>query len=270
MGPDPRRLPAGECLSKLTVTMKIREVRARSILSRTRIPGIDYCLNPYTGCGHACKYCYATFMKKFTGHTDRWGEFVDVKINAVELLKKALRRNLSGEVVLSSVTDPYQPIERKYKLTRGCLELLARTELDIDILTKSSLVMRDIDFLSRMATVDVGLTITTDREDIKRVFEPASSSIAERIRALRALRKAGISTYVFIGPILPMNPERLADAVAPFADRVLIDRMNYTWRTEDLYRSKSLEYALEPAYFEEMEQILVGRLSHHGIAAECV
>jgi DNA repair photolyase len=224
--------------------MRIKEVRARSILSRTRIPGIDYCINPYTGCGHACKYCYATFMKKFTGHAEPWGTFVDVKVNAVDLLKKALRRNITGEVMMSSVTDAYQPIEREYGLTRGCLELLARAELDLDILTKSNLVTRDIDILSQMATVDVGLTITTNREDIKWIFEPASSSIRERLNALRALRKAGISTYVFIGPILPMKPEKLADSIAPFTDRVLIDRMNYKWKVEEVYHKNKLDYAL--------------------------
>jgi DNA repair photolyase len=252
------------------MTMKIREVRARSILSRTRIPGLDYCINCYTGCGHACAYCYATFMKKFTNHSEPWGTFVDVKVNAVDLLKKALRRNITGEVLMSSVTDAYQPLEDKYELTRGCLALLAQTELDVDILTKSDLVVRDIDILSGMATVDVGLTITTNREDIKHVFEPASSSIGERINALKSMRKAGVSTYVFIGPILPMDPEKLVDSIAPFADRVLIDRMNYRHRVEEVYRRENLGAALEPEFFEEMEQRLVRRLAHHGVRSECV
>ncbi|MGD9141349.1 MAG: radical SAM protein [bacterium] len=257
-------------MSKLHMTMKIREVRARSILSRTRIPGIDYCINCYTGCGHSCTYCYATFMKKFTNHSEPWGTFVDVKVNAVDLLKKALRRNITGEVLMSSVTDAYQPLEEKYELTRGCLALLAQTELDVDILTKSDLVVRDIDILSGMATVDVGLTITTNREDIKHVFEPASSSIGERINALKSMRKAGVSTYVFIGPILPMDPEKLVDSIAPFADRVLIDRMNYRHRVEEVYRRENLGAALEPEFFEEMEQRLVRRLAHHGVRSECV
>lgn len=263
-------MPVAGSLSKLGVTMRVKEVRARSILSRTRIPGIDYCINPYTGCAHACKYCYATFMKKFTGHVEPWGTFVDIKMNAVDLLKKALRKNITGEVMLSSVTDAYQAVERRYGLTRGCLELLARTELDVDILTKSNLVTRDIDILCQMATVDVGLTITTNREDIKRIFEPASPSIRERLNALRALRKAGISTYVFIGPVLPMKPENLADSIAPFTDRVLIDRMNYEWKVKQIYHRSRLEYALEPGYFEEIEQALIARLAHHGIQAECV
>ena len=257
-------------VGKLSLTMRIREVRARTILSRTRIPGIDYCINPYTGCGHGCKYCYATFMRKFTGHNDPWGAFVDVKVNSVDLLTKALRRKITGGVMMSSVTDPYQPVEKKYMLTRGCLDLLARTELDVDILSKSGLVTRDIDIFSRMATVDVGLTITTDREDIKRLFEPASSTIRDRINALRALRKAGISNYVFIGPVLPMNPGKLADAIAPFADRVLLDRMNYKYKVERVYRDNGLMHALEPAYFEEMENALTARLSHHGVQATCV
>jgi DNA repair photolyase len=209
-------------------------------------------------------------MKKFTGHTEDWGSFVDVKINAVELLKKALRRKHTGEVTLSSVTDPYQPIEKSYKLTRGCLKLLARSQLEVSILTKSDLVTRDIDILKTMQNVEVGLTITTDDEAIKHLFEPASPSVRSRIAALQALSTEGIQTYVFIGPILPMNPDRLADAVAPYAQQILIDRMNYSWKVKGIYKTHGLEYALEEDYFEDIESRLVGRLTHQGLQATVV
>jgi DNA repair photolyase len=249
----------------LVLTMKIREIRARSILTRTRIPGIDYCINPYTGCAHACRYCYATFMKKFTDHREAWGSFVDVKVNTVDLLKQALRRRHEGAVVVSSVTDPYQPVEARYRLTRACLRLLSRTILKTSILTKSDLVTRDIDILSTMPAVEAGLTITTDDEATRRIFEPASSSVAARLKAVRALHEAGIPTYVFIGPILPMNPEKLADAIAGSTREVLIDRMNYAWKVRALYTSHSLDHARQPAYFEEMENRLVSRFERHGV-----
>jgi DNA repair photolyase len=245
--------------------MKIREIRARSILSRTRIPGIDYCINPYTGCAHACRYCYATFMKKFSDHEEPWGAFVDIKVNAVDLLRKALRSKHDGEVMLSSVTDPYQPVEKEYGLTRGCLELLAHTNLAVRILTKSGMVVRDIDVLRTMPDVEVGLTIATDDESVKRLFEPASASVASRIRALRNLHEAGIPIFIFIGPMLPMNPERLVDLIAPYARQVLIDRLNYTWKVRDLYLSHGLDYALEPAYFAETEDRLLRHLNRCGV-----
>ncbi|MFH1314538.1 MAG: radical SAM protein [Candidatus Eisenbacteria bacterium] len=250
--------------------MRVSEVNVRTILSKTNIPGIDYCLNPYTGCAHACSYCYATFMKKFTGHQEHWGSFIDVKVNAVELLKKALRRDHRGEVMMSSVTDPYQPAEATYKLTRGCLDLLSRSRLKVSILTKSDLVTRDIDILKRMDGVDVGLTVATDDEAMKRLFEPASPTVASRMTALKSLNDAGIATYVFIGPILPMNPEKLADGLAPFTQRVLIDRMNYPWKVKSLYRAHKIEYALEESYFEDIEARLLERLAHHGLEARGV
>lgn len=247
------------------LAMKVTEIRARSILTRTRIPGVDYCINAYTGCAHGCRYCYATFMKKFTGHHEPWGSFVDVKVNAVELLRKAMRRRHTGEVVLSSVTDPYQPLESRYRLTRGCLELLAQSSLRVSILTKSDLVVRDTDVLRRMDAVEVGFSISTDNETVRRIFEPASPGIRARIDALARLHEHGIATYAFIGPILPMDPDRLADLVAPYVREVLIDRMNYAWKVQDLYKAHGLGYALEPAYFEDAENRLLERLRARGV-----
>ena len=250
--------------------MKTGEITARSILTKTGIPGVDYCLNPYVGCGHGCVYCYATFMKKYSGHTEPWGEFVDAKINAPELLKRELRRPREGEVIVSSVTDCYQPVEARFRLTRACLEILAMTDLSVSILTKSGLVTRDIDIFGKMRAVDVGLTITTDREAIREIFEPHASSIESRLAALKALKEQGIPTHVFVGPILPMDAETLARAIAPYAGRVLIDRMNYPWKAREVYSRHNLGWALEPAYFEEVEEILRRHFSAAGIEAQTV
>ena len=250
--------------------MQVREVTARTILTKTGIPGMDYCLNPYVGCQHACVYCYATYMKKYSNHDEPWGEFVDAKVNAPDLLKRELRRPRKGEVMVSSVTDCYQPLEARFRLTRACLEMLAMSTLRVTVLSKSALVVRDIDIFKRMPAVDVGLTVATDREDMRQVFEPHSSPIASRLAALRQLAESGISTYVFIGPILPMDPERLAEVIAPHTKSVLIDRLNYPWKAREVYTKHDLKWALDPAFFEEIETRLARRLSALGVPTRAV
>ena len=232
--------------------LKIREVNARSVLSKSGIPGSKYCINPYTGCAHACAYCYATFMKRFTGHTEPWGSFVDVKMNAPEVLRKQLKRAERGRIIMSSVTDAYQPLEAKYKITRKCLEVIELFRFSVGILTKSPLVLRDIDIISRLKDVEVGLTITTDDDGMRKIFEPHAPSINAGIKALKELHKAGISTYVFIGPVLPMDPERLAKLVGPYADSFLIDRMNYVSKTNWVYKKHKIEKWLDEDFIENI------------------
>ena len=163
------------------MNLVIKEKRARSILSKSGIPGIDYCINPYTGCSHGCKYCYATFLKRFTGHEEAWGSFVDVKINAPEILQRQMKNAPRGNIMISSVTDPYQPVEDQYKLTRQCLEVLLAYQFPVSILTKSSLVLRDLDLIKRFKEMEVGITITTDNDKIREIFEPNAPSIETRI-----------------------------------------------------------------------------------------
>jgi len=255
---------------RLALPMKTSKVHSRSILTRTNIKGIDYCLNPYVGCQHACRYCYATFMKKFSGHDDAWGTFVDVKANAADLLKRDLRRGRSGHVIISSVTDPYQPAEATHKITRACMDLLILSDLKISVLTKSGLITRDIDLFTRAGDLEVGLTITTDREPMRALFEPGASTVRARLKALKTLHDAGLKTYVFIGPILPMDPVKLAELVAPYAGRVMIDRMNYPWKVRKIYEARGLSDALGDGYFEETEARLRGRLRRLGVDTEIV
>lgn len=141
--------------------LKIKEVQAKGIIVKTNLPGADFVINPYTGCRHSCIYCYAEFMKKYTGHDEKWGTFIDVKINAPDLIES--KGKLAGEIIfLSSVTDPYQPIEAKYQLTRKILERLVEEDVKIDILTKSALVTRDIDILKEFTFVPtVGISVST-------------------------------------------------------------------------------------------------------------
>lgn len=231
---------------------EIHEINARTILSKSGIPGMKYCVNPYVGCSHACRYCYATFMKRFTGHTEPWGSFVDVKVNAPELLRKQLKRAVRGTVMMSSVTDPYQPVEARYQLTRKCLEALAVYQFPVGILTKSPLVARDLDVISELHDVEVGLTITTDSEEIRKIFEPGAPPISARIEALKKLHKAGIDTYVFIGPLLPLDSLSLAKKIKPYVNRVIIDRMNYPDKTRWVYRKNKMEQWLDDDFVDEV------------------
>lgn len=191
--------------------MDVREVAAKSILNRCGIPGIDFVVNPYIGCRFACKYCYASFMGRFVGKTvANWGEYVYAKVNAPELLraelpKKVKNKGAGKEIFFSSVTDPYQGMEAKYQLTRRCLEeLLAFNFVGlVSILTKSDLVLRDIDLFKKLPRVSVGLTVTSTDDGVSRFFETYAPPSSRRIAALAQLNKEGIKTYAFIGPLLP-------------------------------------------------------------------
>lgn len=231
----------------------------KSILSKSGIPGIDYCVNPYVGCSHGCRYCYATFMKRFTGHSEPWGTFVDVKKNAPEVLRRQIGRVAGGHVMISSVTDPYQAVENNYRLTRQCLEVLVSHPGSVGILTKSPLVLRDLDVLKKLKEVEVGFTITTNNEEMRGIFEPYAPPIQSRIQALKTLHENGIPTYVFIGPVLPMDPEALSEKIRPYADSILIDRMNYVSKTRKVYLSRKLDEWLDYDFVDEIiERLKIG------------
>jgi len=250
--------------------MKVREVFSKTILTKTAISSFDYCINPYVGCGHGCRYCYASFMKRFTGHLEPWGEFIDVKVNAPSLLRKQLKRAKQGVVALSTVTDPYQPIERKYQLTRKCLEALRDAKFSINLLTRSPLCLRDIDLFKQFERIEVGLSITTHDEGIKKIFEPYSPSIASRVNALRALRQEKIQTYAFIGPMLPLDPKPLVAMIEGWVDEVLIDRMNYPNKVKAVYRKAKMERYLEEGYFHLVGTELKERFERKGISVSMI
>jgi len=225
----------------------IREIRARNILSRSKV--FDYVVNPYTGCQHGCTYCYARFMKRFTGHSEPWGQFVDVKVNAPELLEREVTRKPKGRVWVSGVCDPYQPLEKKYELTRKCLQILLRLGWPVTIQTKSPLVLRDIDTLKGRDKLEVGLSVTTADEEIRKLFEPNAPPTGERIRALEQLHLAGIRTFAMIAPMLP-GAEGLAAALTGKVDYVLIDRMNYHYG-DLVYKKYHLEGARNDDFFSQ-------------------
>jgi len=161
-------------------------------------------------------------MKRFTGHLEAWGQFVDVKINAPDLLRREITKKKPGKVWISGVCDPYQPLEAKYKLTRQCLEILAQNNWPVVVQTRSPLVLRDIDILKEGRDFEVGLSITTADDSIRKLFEPDAPAIKDRVRALDELHKAGIRTYVMIAPMLP-GAEGLAEILAGKVDYVIVD-----------------------------------------------
>ncbi len=207
--------------------MLVKEIKCRTILSKSGLYDIDYSINPYKGCEHSCLYCYAPFIIR---EKRKWGNFVDVKINAPEVLTKEMRKKKKGNILISSVTDPYQPLEKKYKITRRILEKLKDTKHFVSVLTKSSLVLRDLDLFKKMKC-EIGLTITTLDEDTVKIFEPNSSSPEERLETLSYLKISGIKTYIFFGPLLPFISDlNLEKTISRFSlvrpDYILIDKLN--------------------------------------------
>ncbi len=180
--------------------LAIREVRCRSLLNTCDIG--DYSFNCYVGCSHSCGYCYARFMQRFHPHEEPWGTFVDVKVNAVQALSRQLRRLAPGSVFTCSACDGWQPLEREYRLTRECCRLLLDAGFQLTVLTKSNLVLRDLDVF-KGRKVCVGVTITTSDESWARIWEPGASTVAARCEVLKQARAAGLETSVMFGPLLP-------------------------------------------------------------------
>jgi DNA repair photolyase len=246
--------------------MKIREIKAKSILSKSQV--YDYALNAYVGCQHNCVYCYARFIKRFTGHTERWGEFVDIKINAPELLASEVKRKKVGRIWISGVCDPYQPLEKRYMITKKCLEILADNGWPFTVQTKSPLVLRDIVTLKRANDIEVGFTITTADEKIRRIFEPDAPSIRQRIEALAKLHSGSIKTFAMVAPILP-GAEGLVSALKGKVEYVLLDRLNYYY-ADWVYKRYGIQWAMEDGFFSQKGEELRMSFEKEGIPCQIV
>ncbi len=262
--------------------MSINPIRARSILQKSGLPAAAYVINPYTGCVHGCVYCYARFMKRFTGHAEPWGAFLDARVNAAEVLRGQLARRrepLKELVFFSSVTDPYQPAEKQHRLTRSLLEVLLEYQVPVSILTKSDLVLRDIDLLERFESCKVGLSLMTLDEALARKLEPRAASPARRIRALTALRAAGIRTQAFISPYLPgiSDLDRLVEALSGSIDEIGVEAINTrggNWQGVGRVLAQDApeltvecaHLAKDDSYWNALEVRLVQLAEQHGMA----
>jgi DNA repair photolyase len=256
----------------------VKEIEAKTVLVRSKLPDADYVVNPYTGCEFGCQYCYASFTGRFVNEpVANWGNYVYAKVNAVSLFEVELgrmrRAGRAPSLLLSSVTDPYQGAEKKYRLTRGILEALAREPYPgvVGILTKSPLVLRDVDVLQSLPGAEVGLTVTTTDDRLSRFLEVRAPLASRRLRTLAELHAAGIRTYAFVGPLLPhFRYDRNAlDAVfAGLAnagvDSVFVEHINLR-----PYTTQRLREALdpEPANIQQVYRVASTAAHREALAA---
>ncbi len=225
--------------------MKIDTVGAKSILTKSSIPGIDFVVNPYVGCQHACLYCYAEFMKRFTGHGgDTWGEFLDIK--AIPFEKIRPERYDGKTILLSSVTDPYTPLEAKVRNTRRVLERLVGTKARLQILTKSGLLARDLDLFRQFDDILVGVSLCSLDLAFSRRVEPRASSPTARLEALRKVAEHGVPTYVFVSPIFPgiTDWKRIVESTRTFAGAYHFENLNF--RGHNVPRIEALIHEQRP------------------------
>ena len=204
--------------------MIIKEIQTQSVLTKSNLPVSDYSVNPYVGCPHACKYCYASFMKRFTNHAEPWGEFLDVKYWP-EI--KNPQRYSGKELFFGSVTDPYNPEEETYCRTRSLLEQLQGSGVKLSIQTKSDLVLRDADLIKSFPDARVGFSINTLDEGFKDDMDKAVS-IERRLAAMKTLHDAGIRTTCFISPIFPhiTDVRTIIDRVKGQCNLVWLENLN--------------------------------------------
>lgn len=233
--------------------MEYGTVRCRTALSPSRLPGLTYSLNPYFGCEHGCLYCYSGSVFRSEEIARKWGTFVKAKSNVAEVLERELRAKAKGTIGLSTVTDPYQPVEFKLQLTRSCLEVLAKHDFKVSIQTKSSLVLRDSDLISG-PKFDVGVTITTMDPELAEKLEPRASLPQERQQILETYSDRKTETWIFLGPIIPYvndqpeNLERIIRIAKATNSRLLFDKLNLRpWVLEKLtpFLAKETPQALE-------------------------
>ena len=216
--------------------MVVNEITVNNYLTKSNLPDSDYVINPYVGCTHGCKYCYASFMKRFTGHKENWGDFIDIKrCNKSIDLKKISGKN----VFLSSVTDCYNQYEKDFCITRNILEQLVDSDCNLSISTKSKLILRDIDLLKQMKNLIVCMSINTLDETFRSDMDNAST-IKERMDTLKELHNNGIYTVLFMSPIFPYITEwkEIIDQTKDYVDEYWFENLNLRGN----YKKEILDY----------------------------
>lgn len=226
----------------------IRDIETKNIMTKSTLPVGGYSVNPYVGCTHGCKYCYASFMKRFTGHTEPWGTFLDVKHWPVI---KNPQKYKGQRVVIGSVTDGYLPQEAQFRNTRKLLEQLKNSGVELLICTKSDLVLRDLDLLKEMGKVTVSWSINTLEEAFQADMDNAVS-VERRLDAMKQVYDAGIRTVCFISPVFPgiTDFEAIFHRVKEQCDLVWLENLNLrgAFKQEILDYIKSKYPQLAPLY----------------------
>lgn len=246
--------------------MKLSTTTAKSLLVKSNLPASDYVVNPYVGCTHNCLYCYAAFMKRFTRHDEDWGDFLDVKEYETYKFPKDL---CNKTVLLSSVTDPYNPYEMRYHKSRDVLERLSNTDACVEILSKSDLMIKDIDVLKKIPNLSVGISMNTVNDEFRREVEPGAPSIQRRLKVLEELHNEGLKTYLFISPIFPFitNVREIIDSVVQSIDKVCFENLNLQGAT----KARVFEYIEQkyPQYLQDYRKIYIeGDLSYWSMMEE--
>jgi DNA repair photolyase len=206
----------------------VNEIKISAIIQRSSIPDADYEINPYVGCVYNCIYCYARHVQDSSNHIKPWGSFIDVKTNAADLINEQAGYYSKKDIFIGSVTDPYPPCEKEYRVTRAILEKLVSLKPKLSIQTKSDMVLRDIDLLKQFDQCYVGLTITTLDDNIRSTLEDAAASVEKRLKALKQLNREGLETYIFIGPLLPRVTDwkAIIEKTSSFTDFYLVELLN--------------------------------------------
>lgn len=231
--------------------MEVKEIIVKDYITKSNLPTIDYVINPYVGCPHGCKYCYASFMKRFTGHTEEWGTFIDIKRCDKKIdIKKLEKKNL----FLSSVTDCYNGYEEKYEITRNILKQLIDVDVNINISTKSKLVLRDLNILKKLKNVNVSISINTLDEKFRSDMD-SGSSIEDRLNTLKILHENGIYVTLFMSPIFPYitDVKSIIEKSKNFVDEYYFENLNL----RGSYKGKILNYIYEnyPKFYNEYIKI---------------
>jgi DNA repair photolyase len=266
-----RRLPAGDRPTSARQSL-VREVLVdRALVAEG---ARHYYFNPYAGCMIGCPFCYvadrADLSRSLEGLPPLpWGRWVDVKVNAPDVLRREVRALPPGLVRMSPIlTDPYQGIERRYRITRQALEIFLEAGFTPVVLTRAARVVDDLALLARFPVAAVGLSIPTDDDRMRAAFEPGGDPIEERLEALRRCHAAGLRTFCAIQPMLPMDPERLVAAVAPWVRAVRIDRMHALDKHLPLYQAAGCVEASTPAFWAGTEAALRAGFGHAGVRVD--
>ncbi len=231
--------------------MKYCEIFVKSALVRSKLEYTDFALNPYRGCEHQCVYCYSPYVMHLP--LEEWKNKVYIKVNLPTVLNQEIRRK-SGFISIGTVTDAYQPAEKKYEITRKSLEVLLKKNMPISILTKSNLILRDMDLIKKFQEAHIGVTITTLDEELRRKMEPNAAPIDARFSVLDNFKSKAI-TYAFIGPIIPQyTTDYLEDIIRKLAKLkvkyVIFDR--FRWK-KDMQLPRYLESKLDKIEISQMD-----------------
>ena len=221
--------------------MVINEVSSKEAIIKSKLPSADYVVNAYTGCTHKCIYCYAEFMKRFSSHNEKWGDFIDIKI--FDEIK--IPKNIENKYVfISSVTDPYNHLEVKYKKTRQILEKLINEKCYVGILTKSKYVLNDMELFKQFPNIEIGVSMNTLDDNFRKLIEPNASGVEERLNILKSLKENNIKNYMFMSPIFPYitNCMEIIEKTKDYVDYYGFENLNlraeYKQRVLELIKSK--------------------------------